>query len=89
MKVSKYSHIICVRSFLLLGGFLFGFCVGCSDQPRSTWYEDSQRERDNRNEYIESQAAQGIDPDVARRNWDVRVWTLNTEGKDPKSMYEK
>ena len=68
---------------------LLGLGAGCSDQGRDTWYEDSRKGVQNRDVYIQSQVEQGIDPKEARSLYDLKVFTLQTEGRDAGKAFEQ
>ncbi len=65
-----------------------GFLPGCTDQNQDTWYEDAQRGIVSRDDYIRAQVDQGIDPKAARSQYDLKVFTLQTEGRDPGKAFQ-
>lgn len=74
-RVSHIPH----RAFLLC--LVLALAAGCSGGD--SWYDKARDAQQEKAEYIEAQVQGGIDPEEARREYELNEMIRNTEGREP------
>jgi hypothetical protein len=67
-----------------------GFCLlalillpACSDQSGGDWHDIMTKENSNKEDYIRTQQELGVDPEQAKKQYELNNIILRTEGKNP------
>ena len=86
MKLLYFKHIASQR-WLILG--LIGLIgMGCSEKKSDNWYEESQDQSAEEEQYIQDQISFGSTEEKTRGDYYMQLFRLRTEGRGEKITVE-
>ena len=86
MKSLSFIHVWSQR--WLIAGLIGLIGMGCSEKKSDNWYEESQDQRAEQDQYIQDQISFGSTEEKARGDYTMQLFRLRTEGRGDKITLE-
>lgn len=62
--------------------FALVLASSCAERPATDWYDASVQDKEAKKDYIQTQVSIGVDPEQARKQYELNEIILNTEGRN-------
>ena len=62
--------------------FVLVWTTSSAERPSTDWYDASVNDKDAKKDYIQTQVSVGVDPEQARKQYELNEIILNTEGRN-------
>ncbi len=62
--------------------FALVLASSCAERPDTDWYDASVQDKEAKKDYIQTQVSIGVDPEQARKQYELNEIILNTEGRN-------
>ena len=62
--------------------FVLAMASSCAERPATDWYDATVHDKEAKQDYIQTQVSIGVDPEQARKQYELNEIILNTEGRN-------